>query len=655
MSLTPLPDKLLSDDLDVSHLKSFKLSNAELKYFRLPERYPAIDVVNKIKISGTTNVKDHIDLRMTPYHNAPLTLVGRRGVETIGMLGPTQGGKSVFLQSVVADTILQDPGTIIYAFPDEKSSKKAIEDKIIGMVEKTPALYEQVQEPKSRNLNVSLMRFKNMIIQPGWGGSLSSLSSTPAKRVIIDELRLFPLTIGEESNAVELLRDRLTTFLEEGSGQMYVASTPSVEGDLLHQQLEKEFTQVFLFYSKCSFCGKYQVLDFFENVKWQDKNANDAKCYCKFCKEHAFPDDNKKMDWNQHGLYAPAGYDGATTLPNWEDLVTTHNYFWFTSMVSPFRSFTRIARKFLEVKNKFHDMKNFIQCWLARFFRLSQSSVGLEGLKGRIIELPRGVVPEWCQVITAGADTQDNGLFITFRAHGSSRRTHLIDTIFIPAEIESVSIKEFAKKIVDQVEERVFSDEVGNKWTVGRWAFDTGGHRESEMKLVTSYLSKATRIKGRNTNQAVSIQPSTNIAGLFFAKTYEYLDMSENECLKEYWTLFQGVEDDYFTQFLTAKRVTEVNKKTGEKKTVWIKENGGKTDWRMAEIHNFITLDLPFGSSTLRISLEQEGFKYNPYELIRSALAPKSPDALELENKKIDMTNSYYDNEGNYGYTTTYL
>ena len=30
---------------------------------------------------------------------------------------------------------------------DEKSAKKAIEDKIIGMVERTPAMYDKVKEP----------------------------------------------------------------------------------------------------------------------------------------------------------------------------------------------------------------------------------------------------------------------------------------------------------------------------------------------------------------------------------------------------------------------------------------------------------------------------------------------------------------------------
>ena len=637
----------------VENIKPFRLSPKEKELFRIPEKFPAKEMVSRIRISGTMNVKDHIDLNMTPYHHAPLELVGRRCIETIGMLGPTQGGKSVFLQCVVADSICQDPGTIIYAFPDQNSAKKAIEDKIIKMVERTPELWDKVAEPKSRNLNTTLMRFHDMIIQPGWGGSLASLSSTPAKRVIVDEVRLFPLTIGEESNVIELLRDRLTTFLEEGSGQMYVASTPSVEGDLLHQQLDKPFTQVFLWYSFCPSCGKSQILDFFTNVIYKEKDASDAKCLCKFCKEHSFKDDNKKQDWNKFGKYAPVGFENLLTseFPNWEDFIETHNYFWFTSLCSPFRSTIRIAKKFIEVKGKYHDLKNFIQCWLAQFFRLSESKIGLEGLRERIdLDLPRGVVPEWCKVITAGADTQDNGLYITFRAHGSGRKTHLLDCVFLPAEIESISIKDFSDLIRINVEERVFTDILGESWTVGRWSFDTAGHRESEMMHVSTYLSKATRIKGKNTNMVSPLVPSSNLTDLWFAKTYDYLEITENECTKAYWTLYADVSEEYFLHFLTAKKVKEHNKKTGEKKVVWIKENGGQTDLRMAEIHNFITLDLPFRQSTLRNYLEVPDWKYNPLSLINKIKGKNLNDkrASDLDSRSVSTNN-------NYGYTTTYL
>lgn len=618
--------------------KKFKLARKEADLWKLPERFPATEVVNFVRISGTTNIMDRISLDLTPYIIDPLSLVGVRGIETVGIIGPTQGGKSVFLQLVVADTISQDPGTLIYTFPDEKSAKKAIEDKIVNMVKRTPELWDKVAEPKSKNLSVSLMRFVDMIIQPAWGGSLSTLSSTPAKRAIIDEARLLPLAIGAESNVFELLRDRLTTFLEKGMGQLFPVSTPSVEGDLLHQQTEKPFTAVLHLYSKCPSCGKYQVLDFFTNVQWKEKDGSDAKCYCKFCNEPSFTDSDQKIDWNINSRYAPydpngANWEGQTFIPDKEQFLhgIKHVYFWFTSLNSPFRSFVRIAQKFLEVRNKPHDYKNFIQAWLAQFWKMSTSTLTKSALEERRIDLPRGVIPDWCKVLTAGADTQDNGWYVTFWAHGSGRKSHLVDHVFIPGDMHSISIEEAGRILREQVEERVFSSREGEKWLIGRWAFDTGGHRENEMKAIVGYLSKATRVKGRNTQQAASLQPSGNIEGLWFARTYEYLESTENECTKSYWTLHADVDNDYVSQFLAAKKIVEFDKKTNAKKVVWGK--AGQTDYRMADIHNFIQLDLPFGSSTFRRHLEEDEWCYNPYNLTRKS---KSTDEFEEPSPLID-------------------
>ena len=94
-----------------------RVSKEEFEIIKLPERIPASEIVKHIKVSGTSNVIDHIDLDLTPYLKLPISLIGKSDIFTIGFVGPTQAGKSVFLQCAVADTILQDPGTCIYIFP----------------------------------------------------------------------------------------------------------------------------------------------------------------------------------------------------------------------------------------------------------------------------------------------------------------------------------------------------------------------------------------------------------------------------------------------------------------------------------------------------------------------------------------------------------
>ncbi len=634
----------------IKRINKFRVSINEKLAILLPEKVSAKEIAKKIRISATTNVIDHIDLTLTPYHNFPLELVGRSDIETIGMLGGTQCGKSVFLQLVVADTILQDPGTLIYTFPDEKSAKKAIEDKIVGMCEKTALLWDRVAFPKKRNLSTSHMRFVDMHILPAWAGSLTTLSATPAKRGILDEVRLMGLTTGKEGNAIELLRERLTTFIDKGLGQLYLVSTPSVEGDLLYQQLDKPFTLVFYWYSKCPACGKFQILDFKKNIKWKHATAKDAKCLCQFCRNE-FLAENQKRTYSHAGQYGLEGQDGQTEIQDPHLVIKEHDakhiYCWFSSLDSPFRTFKRIAQKFIEVKDKIFDYRNFWQSWLGRFWQEYVSTLSLGALQDRICDIPRAVVPDWCQTITAGGDTQDNGFYITFRAHGAGRRTHLLDSIFIAADMHTVSSTEVARLMKLNIEDRIFTSESGVKWQIGRWSFDVAGHRENEMKTVTSKLSKAIQIKGRNTNQNTLIRPSSEIENLYFARTYDYLEQSEIECVKEYWTLYNGVDDDYLTQFLNAQKLVETNPKTQEQKTIWGK--AGQTDYRMAEIHNFITLDLPFSDASLRVYLEDPDWKYNPYELSRTpSEAMKEKRLREYENDFTGREDSESDDEDTY-------
>lgn len=605
-----------------------RVSKEELSILRLPERIPASEIVKHINISGTTNVLDHIDLDLTPYLKLPISLIGKSDVFVIGFVGPTQAGKSVFLQCAVADTILQDPGTIIYIFPDEKSAKKAIEDKIIGMVERTPSMLEKVKEPKSRNLNVSTMRFRDMNIYPGWAGSLGALSSTPAKRVFLDEVRLMPTSIGEESNAIKLATDRLTTFRQKGMAQMYIVSTPSVEGDLLHQQLDVHGTTYLHWYSKCPSCGKFQILDFFDNVKF-DKDTNKVTCRCKFCEDGVFSDDNMKQDWNNNGQYQVEGWEGYRILPEPE---LTDRVFFHMSIETPFRPFTMIWDEFLKTKGNIKDYKNFYQAWLAKWWRLTVSTLTKADMTERIGELPRGVVPDKAKVIVCGGDTQDNGFYLTFRAFGSGRETWLIDSIFLPCDIKTTSTKALVKLFKENIEDRIFSKQDGEKWQVGLWALDVAGHRTTEIYDAEPYLSKLHMVMGRN-SQKETVQFSENRNTLYFVRTEEFLDLTETECVKKYWHLYSEVDQDYLDQFLNAKKIKEENKKTGIEKTTWMKD--GQNDYRMAEVHAFIAIDLPHGSSTIRRKLESD-WVLNPYNNARKVKEPQYKIEDHEESRSID-------------------
>jgi phage terminase large subunit GpA-like protein len=608
-----------------------KYSREEIAELYLPERLSALEVIKKIRLNPNSNILGSIDIEMTPYLMAPVSLIGKNHVEWIFMLAPTQSGKTVFLQAAVADAIDQDPGTLLYVLPDEKLAKKMIKEKLIDMIR-----YTKEFKKKIIKLSFSKIDLNNMTIYPAWSGSLGSLSSIPCKKVVLDEIRLMKLEVGEESNAIKLANDRVTTYRAFGLAQGYGVSTPSCEGDLLYQQTIVPGTLVLRWHVRCENCNHAQVLDFFSQVFLKDGKA---VCKCSAC-GHLFDESNNKKKMNATGFYAPFGSQEPFDLTKTPKRV----FFWFDSMVSPFRSFQAIYDEWITTRDKIHDYKNFIQCWLARFWINDISKTSVANLRNLKVDFPTGLVPDWTRVIMAGVDTQDNGFFVTVRAFGDQRRTRVVTSFFIEHSMHIATGESIHELFKAQIEDAVYSTARGDKWKIAMWAIDTGGHRTKQVYEACDLCERVVKVKGSTPLQSVTIKYNSDI-NLYLVRTYEYLE--ETELLSELggslYELPSNISEDFLYQWCNIRKVKERNKKTGDEKTIWKKV--GQCDYRFADIHSFICLDIETDFGTFRTELEKDGFSYNPYEF-----------KLKVEEKQIqeNIANQTRQVEDNYIVDTGY-
>jgi len=606
-----------------------KISRDELDILYLPKRLSAVEVAKKIRLPLKANFSDKIDLDLTPYLILPVSLIGKNKHEWLYVIKPTQSGGTVFLQIAVADAIDQDPGTLIYITPDEVLSKKGMQEKVINMIDETPELKKHktgIKTTSKTGIHLDVMS-----IYPGWAGSLGTLSSIPAKRVVLDEVRLMKLQIGVESNAIKLANDRLTTYKNMGLAQGYAVSTPSVEGDLLHQQLSIPGTLVLKWHIKCENCGHAAVLDFFENIKLvvistdkEGKEKKEPKCVCTKC-GHYFEDADQKRKINANGFYAPD--DGSLKLPqNFE--TAKRIIFWYSSLDSPFRSFKAIWEEFMDTKDKLHDYKNFWQCWLARFWIDDVSKTNIEDLEKQKHEIEgKGVVPTWTKVITGGIDTQDSGFYVTVRAWGANLRTRLIDAFFIECKIKITNADDIHLLIKRDVEDRIYTTINGEKWQIGLYAIDTGGHRTKEIYDGTRDLERIIWVKGAKEGQNITIKYSKDY-NLYLVRTVEYLDETEEKSFREDFELPKNIQNDYLRQFINIRKRREKIKKTNEDIVVWVKV--GQYDYRMADVHAFICLDIPTSIGTFRREINKEEFIFNP--LIKKIEEASEAEAIHEED-----------------------
>lgn len=611
-------------------MNKVKISREELEILYLPERMPARDVAERLNLDARSNVLEKVDLTLTPYLIPPMELIGKSRVHWIFLIAPTQSGKTLFLQSVVADAIDQDPGTLMYILPDEKSGKKAIRDKVISLIEENDFLSKH---KSGKKLAVEHLDMDNMTILPGWSGSLASVSSVPCKKVILDEIRLMKLTVGDESNTLKLAGDRLTTYLRMGLGQGYGVSTPSIEGDLLHQQLSVPNTTVLYWAYTCEKCGHTEILDFFDNVKL-DKEKREVYCACSSC-GHRYDESNMKRNMNKQAQYMAKDKSGSLYPVNLNE-IKGRVIFWYDSIASPFRSLQAIFNEFMQTKDKIHDYKNFWQAWLAKFWIEDISKTTVEDMRKRISkEVTKGEVPDWCQFITAGVDSQGTGFYLAVYAWGFGKRTILIDDFFIDCPVATSNADDVYKLFKREIEDKYYRDKNGKAWQIALWAIDTGGNRTKQLYEACSELQRVIMVKGRN-SQNLTISHNAKI-NLYLVRTIEYLEETEMRSIGQNYELHHNVSEDFLSQFINIRKVNKQNKTTGETKVIW--KPVGQFDFRMAAVHAFICLDIPTNVGTLRREVENKEFTYNP--LVKNIESTVTEETLEQMSSGSDYQSNY--------------
>jgi len=607
--------------------EELKISNEEIEALLIPERKDITEVSDLIKLPTKSNMYDSIHLELTPYLYEPLSKIDAPEVDWIFVIAPTQSGKTLFLQHVVADTIYQNAGTLIYALPDRVSARKNAQEKIIDVINASPELAKFKTNTKT-DVSREKIALQNMTVYVSWAGSLASLSSTSARVVIMDEIRLAPKEIGVESNAIKLLNDRLTVLSGIGDSQGYGVSSPSVKGDLLYRQTQKKESITFWWHVPCLSCGKYQVLHDQDNIKLYDGKP---KCVCKFCKEE-FTNDNLKKEWNNKGVYAIKDVekvynDGSVELSKKRRGKRIPIYRW-NSMVSPFRSFKKIWYEFINTKDDIGDYKNFVQCWRAEFWEERESVLTESKLRKRKTNINQGVVPEGTKLITAGIDTQDDGFYVVVRAWMEKKQTHVISAFKIHSDKDTDTIEEVKEKLYGLFE-LVYTTINGKKWKVACVAIDTGGHRTKELYAATEKFENFFWIKGRD-NQNAKIKFS-KVDSLYLVRTGDYLDETDSKIIKNTSTLYNSIDNDFINQYTNIVKKLKTKKDTNESSVFWVKK--GQYDYRMADIHNFICLDIPLDNKIIRHQIEDPKFEWNPFHVSQLSMTDN------LQDEVVDKSN----------------
>lgn len=198
--------------LDAARMRDpMTVSQAALKYVRLENP------------GGGYSGPYNFDL--APHLRRPMDcLTTDSGYRLVGVMGPSQCGKSKIGDVWQLYCVLVDPADIIGVWPDKDIARSYITTQIDKMIQLSPELRErQFQHPSADNI------FSKRFIGSNWfhvWPVASQLRARPVPRFRVEDFDAVPEDIGGEGDVLVLLGGRQTIF--EGFDVGYANSSPAL-------------------------------------------------------------------------------------------------------------------------------------------------------------------------------------------------------------------------------------------------------------------------------------------------------------------------------------------------------------------------------------------------------------------------------------------
>lgn len=460
----------------------------------------------------------------TPYMVEPMDAFDDPRVHDIAVVAMSQTGKSELELNTIGKIIDQDPASILYIQPNLEEAKKFSRIRVAPMIRDSPTLRRKVSEVKSRDSgNTTLQKsFPGGMLTMVGSQTPSALASMPVKIVIGDEIDRWARSAGSEGDPWELAEKRTTTFY---NAKRIAVSTPTIKGDSRIADLYYQGTQE-KWYTQCPDCGEWSEV-IFDDIKFDFETHKSGK----------------KVNYSLNSVHwcCPAcgclhtekdtrSYPSKWVAENPEAINRGRRSFWVNAFFSPWRSWSEIVLKFLEVRKDPKQLQVFYNTILGYLWEergdLADEDTMLARREdygtrddGTPVELPEGVL-----VLTCGVDTQDDRLEYEVVGWGHYYESWGIKKGIIHGDPndDEVWLR------LDDVVAHAYKFADGRALRISRTFVDSGGHKTQS--VYRHCLARAGRqvhaIKGSNQADAPLTKRPSQVPivlnGRIVAKTWLY-------------------------------------------------------------------------------------------------------------------------------------
>lgn len=409
---------------------------AAARAWMLPERLSISDWADKYRMVPSKSSPEGGQWRTsrTPYAAEVMNeLSSMSRTQEVVIMAASQVLKTEVLLNWVFESIDQDPGPMLIVQPTEKAVKDFVSQRLEPAIEMMPRIRTKIPSARKRDSGnkITEKNFPGGVLYLGWSNSPSELASKPIKKLALDEVDRYPVSLKDEGSPVKLAEQRTANFPRR---KILKTSTPKVRGASVITD-EYESSSMAQYWVPCPHCKELQVLQF-PNLKWKKTKDAEGKTHhwpntavyvCEHCgceiEEHFKPwmlatengakwqhrePRRAKRGYHINGLYSPVGL-GFT----WAER----------------------AQKFIEAKDDPVKLQTFVNLHLGEPYEDHSDAVQASALQQRGEAYPlRTVLPGYL-VLTLGVDVQRAGYFaLHLVAWGRGERCHTVDYTEIPGD-----------------------------------------------------------------------------------------------------------------------------------------------------------------------------------------------------------------------------
>ena len=554
------------------------------KTLRPPEKLTVSQWAERYRVLGeSSNFKGRWNNTVTPYLVGIMDAFQDPYIQEINFCKSTQVGGTEAMLNMLGWCITESPATAMIVYPSDDLAKTVSKSRIRPFLEKTQAIAERYRPKASKELE---LRLDGMTIYLRGSNSPSKLASIPVKYLFFDETDKMEGATKKEASPYSLARERTRTYAN--SKKIVTISTPTLKTNYtwtIHENADEQRR----FFVPCPHCGK-EILFVFSQLKFDKdekkemgvrERAATAVYICPECGGKIT--DKDKYSMLQKGQWKAENKKCAGRAKSVS--------FWLNALYSRFLTWADIAEEFLASKDDPERLQNFVNSWLAEPWEDTRLKTSSELVLECQTDTEEFIVPDWAELLTGGIDVQENCVYWTIRAWGTSMTSQNI------CHGQAIGLEE-----AEDIMNLTYRTADGSGLLVSLALIDSGDQTEMVYDFCARNSEWALPAKGSaamgshfrisKINRADSKAYGMNLVLIDVGKYKDAIAARmQRKSGKGAWMVHKDCDMEYANQVTAEHKVTE--RRAGKKRVIWtLKTSHAANHYLDTEVYAFAAADI---------------------------------------------------------------